>query len=64
MAKIFEQLSREGLEDVANVPAESTEEDAAEQVVNEAEGNDAEADKQEIVNSVIAALPDGTEVAY
>lgn len=23
-----------------------------------------EADKQEIVNSVIAALPDGTEVAY
>ena len=51
MAKIFEQLSREGLEDVANVPAESAEEDAAEQVVNEAEGNDAEADKQEIENA-------------
>ena len=51
MAKIFEQLSREGLEDVANVPAEGTEEDAAEQVVNEAEGNDAEADKQEIENA-------------
>ena len=51
MAKIFEQLSREGLEDVANVPAGSTEEDAAEQVVNEAEGNDAEADKQEIENA-------------